>query len=266
MTVIVSVKINDGIVMASDSASTFTNTQVYEHAEKILNLVKGLPIGVMVTGDGGIGNESLTTLLKDLRKRFGDRQDAMYLDPASYTIDVVAHRLHEFLFKEKSLPAGGTANILLRVCGYSAGRPLPEVWQVQLQGAAPYEVLLVHPEGDFGVNWDGQYDALNRLILGTPTNFDEIAIEWGMSRQDAGRLGAAVRQKSHETLAIPTMPIQDAIDLARYLVEVAIGFTKFSIMKQPKAVGGPIEIAVITKHEGFRWVQSKHFYPPELNN
>jgi len=41
MRVIVSVKINDGIVMASDSASTFTNSQVYEHAEKIVNLVKG---------------------------------------------------------------------------------------------------------------------------------------------------------------------------------------------------------------------------------
>ena len=68
MTVIVSVKINDGIVMASDSASTFTNTQVYDHAEKIVNLIRDLPIGVMVTGDAGIGSESLTTLLKDLGK------------------------------------------------------------------------------------------------------------------------------------------------------------------------------------------------------
>jgi hypothetical protein len=51
-------------------------------------------------------------------------------------------------------------------------------------------------------------------------------------------------------LAIPTMPIQDAIDLARYLVEVTMGFIKFSIGKQPKTVGGTIEIAAITKHEG----------------
>jgi 20S proteasome alpha/beta subunit len=266
MTVIVSVKINDGIVMASDSASTFGNVQVYLHAEKIVNLIKGLPIGVMVTGDGGIGSESLTTLLKDLRKRLGDKNDRMYLDPASYTMAAVARRLHDFLYKEKSMPAGGTANILLRVCGYSAGRPLPEVWQVQLQGAASYEVLLIHPEGEFGVNWDGQYDALTRLILGTPTNFEQIAVDWGMRQTDANNLGAAIRQKALENLAIPTMPIQDAIDLARYLVDVAIGFTKFSIMKQPKTVGGQIEIAAITKHEGFRWVQRKHFYPAGLND
>ena len=125
MTVIVSVKINDGIVMASDSASTFTNTQVYDHAEKIVNLVKGLPIGAMATGDGGIGSESLTTLLKDLGKRLADKQDSMYLDPSSYTMADVAGRVHQFLFAEKSMPSGGTANILLRVCGYSAGRPLP---------------------------------------------------------------------------------------------------------------------------------------------
>jgi len=98
MTVIVSVKINDGIVMASDSASTFTNTQVYDHAEKIVNLVKGLPIGAMATGDGGIGSESLTTLLKDLGKRLADKQDSMYLDPSSYTMADVAGRVHLRVF------------------------------------------------------------------------------------------------------------------------------------------------------------------------
>jgi hypothetical protein len=28
---------------------------------------------------------------------------------------------------------------------------------------------------------------------------------------------------------------------------------------------GPIEIAAITKHEGFKWIERRHFYPPELN-
>jgi hypothetical protein len=143
---------------------------------------------------------------------------------------------------------------------------LPEVWQVQLQGQNSYEVLLVHPEGNFGINWDGQYDALNRLVLGAPTDLEQIAMGWGMQQLDANSLGTAIRQKAQETLAIPTMPIQDAIDLARYLVEVTIGFTKFSIMKQPKTVGGAIEIAAITKHEGFRWVQRKSFYPAGLND
>jgi hypothetical protein len=81
MSIIVSVKINDGIVMASDSATTFSTPdgkpdQIYEHANKIVNLVKGLPVGVMTCGSGGIGNASVATLLKDLRQRLAGEDEA----------------------------------------------------------------------------------------------------------------------------------------------------------------------------------------------
>lgn len=56
------------------------------------------------------------------------------------------------------------------------------------------------------------------------------------------------------------MPIQDAIDLAPYLVETTIGFIRFSVPR-PKTGGGPIEIAAITKHEGFQWVQCRPVRP-----
>jgi hypothetical protein len=46
------------------------NGQIYTHANKVANLCEGLPVGVMSTGSGGIGNESVETLLKDLRRRF----------------------------------------------------------------------------------------------------------------------------------------------------------------------------------------------------
>src|ERR1700731_4114299 len=57
-----------------------------------------------------------------------------------------------------------------------------------------------------------------------------------------------------ELLFVEAMPIQDAVDLARFLVEATINFVKFSVAR-PKTVGGPIGIAAITKHEGFRWFQ-----------
>jgi hypothetical protein len=28
---------------------------------------------------------------------------------------------------------------------------------------------------------------------------------------------------------------------------------------------GPLEIAAITKHEGSRWIERRHFFPPEHN-
>jgi hypothetical protein len=36
-------------------------------------------------------------------------------------------------------------------------------------------------------------------------------------------------------------------------------------MGRGKTVGGVAEIAAITKHEGFKWVQRKHFFKTEYN-
>jgi hypothetical protein len=63
---------------------------------------------------------------------------------------------------------------------------------------------------------------------------------------------------------LPAAPIQDAIDLARFMVETTAGFVRFSITYK-KTVGGPVEIAAITKYEGFKWVQRKHFFSSEFN-
>lgn len=68
----------------------------------------------------------------------------------------------------------------------------------------------------------------------------------------------------YENLILAAAPVQDAIDLARFMVETTKGFTRFATAR-PKTVGGPVEVAAITKHEGFQWVQRKHFYPRELN-
>jgi hypothetical protein len=60
------------------------------------------------------------------------------------------------------------------------------------------------------------------------------------------------------------MPIQDAIDLAEYLVQTAIGFSRFRAGSP--TVGGPIEIAAITKHDGFKWIRHKQYYEERLNH
>lgn len=266
MTVIVSVKINDGIVMASDSASTFQNGQTYLHADKIVNLVRGVPVGVMVTGNGGIGSESIATLLKDLRSRLdGTADHAWKLDRANYTVQHVAERVREFLFEEKAAAIDQETWMQLRICGYSASRPLPEIWEVTLRGKECETPKIIRSEDGFGVNWDGEYEALDRLILGVGSGFQVVAEGLGLPKEQSADITSKVMQQLYENLALPAMPIEDAIDLARFLVETTAGFVRFSIRKQPKTVGGSVELAVITKHEGFRWVQRRHFYSSTLN-
>jgi hypothetical protein len=70
--------------------------------------VKGLPVGVMTCGAGGIGNASIATLLKDVRHRLGGN-DAGHKDwkvaPDDYTMERLTGRLHQF-FEDKAKEAG----------------------------------------------------------------------------------------------------------------------------------------------------------------
>jgi hypothetical protein len=64
-------------------------------------------------------------------------------------------------------------------------------------------------------------------------------------------------------MGTPMVPIQDAIDLAEYLVNATSAFAKFR--RGAATVGGPVESAAITKHEGFKWVKRKHYFNSDLN-
>src|SRR6266702_2379652 len=111
MSIIVSVKINDGIVMAAVSATIFPNGQIYEPANKLYTLVKGVPHHVMTCVVGGIGNASNATLFKDLRQRLtapDEAHAAWRRDPHDYTIQGVAARVYDF-FKEKADEANQAA-------------------------------------------------------------------------------------------------------------------------------------------------------------
>ena len=68
MTVILSIKVQDGVVLASDSA-VMHRGHTYLNAEKNVQLVKGLPIGVLISGDGAVGTRSLVSLLQDFAFR-----------------------------------------------------------------------------------------------------------------------------------------------------------------------------------------------------
>ena len=150
------------------------------------------------------------------------------------------------------------------VCGYSRGRPLPEVWQVLLNEGKTFDPLRIQSENDFGVRWDGELEALNRLILGVGTITAGGAKAIGLPQDQDVELFNKLYPHTFENLILPAAPIQDAINLARFLVETTVGFVQYAVMRA-KTVGGPIEIAAITKHEGFKWIQRKHFFSQEFN-
>lgn len=69
---------------------------------------------------------------------------------------------------------------------------------------------------------------------------------------------------ANDTLdSVRHMPKPDLAAFAESLVTVTSMMRKASI--GPETVGGPIDVAVISRHEGFVWVKRKHYFDAELN-
>ena len=62
---------------------------------------------------------------------------------------------------------------------------------------------------------------------------------------------------------LPAMPIQDAIDVSRFLVELSTRFAQFD--PGSATIKGFTEIAAITKNEGFQWALRRHSYGDEFD-
>lgn len=278
MTIVISVKVNDGIVLAADSVTSFLENdgrvrKTYDYANKITNLVKVWPIGAMTYGSGGIGNSSIATLSKDLRKQLDpstNTDSRFVLDQRNYSVREVAEKALLFLSEEfdrvYSEPMQGYF-LGYRVCGYSSGASLAESWEVGIDPTGPFGPEPLYPDVNgsqsFGPRWAGEPEALDRLILGMSSRALAALEHLGLDKDVAADTVSKLRGALYQQLDHPAMPIQDAIDLAKFLAESAAGFSRFSM--RTATVGGPIEVATITKHEGFRWVSRKHFYSAEYN-
>ena len=82
-------------------------------------------------------------------------------------------------------------------------------------------------------------------------------------------LGATLDNIIRETSIAPLMSslgILDKEDMAE-LVESLISITHLNrrITMSEEGVGGPIDVAIISKGDGFVWKKRKHYFKPELN-
>ena len=56
---------------------------------------------------------------------------------------------------------------------------------------------------------------------------------------------------------------EDLADMAESLVRMTC--LKRHITTDEESVGGPVDVAVITKGDGFVWIKRKHYFSSELN-
>lgn len=274
MTVCVCVKVNECMVFAADSASSFDGAgakdsngdpiqQVYRHGNKVFQLHREYPIMAMTAGLGNFGQASIAMLAKQFRHMIGPKGTSPL--GSDYKMEDVVGLAHKFLLEEefKKAPKPDGVGFEFWIGGYSSGEMFPELWLLSVFNGNVQEPLQAADTNQIGVYYGGQRDPIQRLISGYGWKLEHILAAHGVTAESHPDLYKAVAPELFLPLASPVMPIQDAIDLTEFLADMTKKVFRFRAV--PEYVSGDIDVATITKYENFRWIKRKHYYPHALN-
>ncbi len=213
-----------------------------------------------------------------------------------HTVEEVAHNFLMFMrrhyerhYANSPLPPELRDGPAFLLGGYDAASPLPTLFKVNVQNN---RILPKYSPGTFGIAWDGQSDAAERLFRGYDTGLrssveSQVTAEVAALRKTMGNAAARRLQnlmdrsgisppddldmelpdsshlridwdKFEYEIAYENLPIQDSIDLAAYVVELQSGQERFS--KGIARVGGRTHIGLIRRHEGFQMLDDPQIH------
>ena len=263
MTICVSVKTRDGVVLGTDSMATVmlpssdgqpVIAKAYSNARKLVQ-IGDLPIGVFTYGIGNLGQRTVYSHILEYSKS----------DRTEKTVEGIAAGLATHMWAEHKRITNGSEERLslgLYVAGYSEGSALPEEKEVVFLDINSTEPLLVRSIHGFGANWRGVPLPFTRLFNGYDSRFFQILEEQGVTKDIVQK----VMQENSlaANVVFEAMPLQDAINFAVYVLRTTIGFTSFEI--GTPSCGGQLQIAVISEEAVFQWVSEPKFRIPEDTN
>jgi hypothetical protein len=263
MTICVSVKVAEGMVLAADSAVMLSGKiktpqgegegiiQTFQYANKVTHF-KDYPIGIMNWGSGSIADRSIQSLIMEFEYGYPSKAKNK-----SYNVKAIADELLKFIKKRYDAAYQKEPKPLLGlfIGGYSANNFFPDDFMYEFPQSPTWNQVRPNmPDGrpSFGSNWFGQIDALVRLFKGYDVGSLEELIKRGVDRKIIEKW---VQDAVSELLIIFNgMPLQDAIDYAEYAVQVVVGRFRFGF--GPPLCGGDIDIAVVTPGN-FEWAKRK---------
>lgn len=252
MTICVSVKVRDGIVLGTDSMTQIHAAdaqgrvgvaKTYSNARKLFQIA-ALPIGVMSWGAGNLGPRTVESLILE----FG-RSPL----PASATVQDIAQALFQFLSplyatQFGSVPPQDQPAMGFFVAGYSATQLLAEEWQFLLP--VNTTIQQVRSPDRVGTSWRGVERPFSRLFFGVDPELTRRLVAGGVPQKLVDAVFS--RKIWRMPVVLDSMPIQDAINFADYVLRTTIGAAEFEL--GPPACGGPLQVAVIRPDSGFQWI------------
>jgi len=247
MTTVVSYKNPNGVVIAADSQVTFggRNPTAFNHYYKV-NQLGDLPIITGMWGTGSVQGQDISTALEEFwQTRFDGKP------PKKWKVQEIGAALHEF-FKERLTNSRDTLNML--VAGYSSRTFYPDLYEFSTDGQQVHEVS----GGQKSIIvWRGITDAIRTLWWGYGPNLDNVMKKAGVT--DKRQRTDIMDQMSAAWAWGPArlnfnMPIEDAAELAEFLVDLECSRQRFWPGMARSSV--PVDVAVVTVH-GVHWMKRK---------
>lgn len=257
MTLTVTIRVPDGIVIAADSlASLFQiltpqgevkcpkcdeNIKLPDltippinmpaggspYAQKLFNIGKR-NVGIAVYGTPFLDGRTIESHIREFEKTKIVGEE---------TVEEVANKLKDFFMAVIEREVGDLTKIAenkivtgFQVAGYDKeDAKIGKTFVVSLGRVATVEPK--HTVG-YGASWGGDGRVVSKLWKEDP----DIPIA---------------------KPAYQALNLQDAIDYVIFLIRTTIDYQRFATMVP--VVGGSIEVAIITHHAGFKWIQHKEY-------
>lgn len=134
-----------------------------------------------------------------------------------------------------------------------------------LQGISPeLNNLSANVFGDFISGFIQEIKSITGMPLPVQQHLDKLNINEYVQKYQ-GQFGNIIKQKYVNPLmgAVSQLSKEDLAEMAESLVYLTYLKRRFTMAEE--SVGGPVDIAVITKGDGFVWIKRKHYFDPKLN-
>jgi hypothetical protein len=248
----------EGLVLAAESRITLSATNretgqkisvSYDNAQKVFNFSKPhTHVGAVTYGAGGIGERSAFSYITEFESSLNET--------TRLTIGAFALRLSDFYLGQwkSTMPSDYKGQAMTFVVGgYDEGEAYGRVYEFEIPNAPkPVERTSLQ---EFGITWGGQHEIVDRLLAGYDLRAVDVVKQALNLTDDQVKKLVEALGRFQMPLPINLLPLQDCVDIAILFIRTTIGAQRLTV--GIRGVGGPIDIATITRTHGFQWVQRK---------
>lgn len=254
----------EGIVLAADSRVTLTAKlpqqnmlvpAVYDNATKLLKVAAQKYVGAVTYGVGAIGQIQPRTA-HSYMPEFEEKLAKEKVNRLS--VSDFAQRLSDFFMEQwkSQMPQNYSGpDMVFLVGGYDDGTAYGRVFEFHIPNK-PVPAEWHTGAGSFGLVWGGQREYADRIIRGFDDRLLEVAEKLlKLSQEQKVEFQKQLQGQLQAPIPFAFLPLQDCVDLSIFLIRSTILIQNWLV--GVRGVGGAIDVATITRTEGFAEVQRK---------